>query len=71
MLLQEVQHTITGTDDDERSLQSGVNGTKKKKTLSLPDDKHQHEEFRASRSVMLSSHDVMLNRQEDLGRGQR
>ena len=71
MSLQELRQTITGTDGDERSLQSSVNGTKKKKTLSLPDDVHQHEEFRASRSVMVSSHDVMLNRQEDLGRGQR
>ena len=71
MLLQEVRQTITGTDGDERSLQSSVSGTKKKKTLSLPGDVYQHEEFRASRSVMVSSHDVMLNQQEDLGRGQR
>ena len=71
MLLQKVRHTRTGTDSDERSLQSSVNGTKKKKTLNLPGDVHPHEEFRASRSVIVSSHDVMLNRQKDLGRGQR
>ena len=48
-----------------------MNGTKKKKTLSLPGDVHQNEEFRASRSVMVRSHDVILNQQEDRGRGQR
>ena len=71
MLLQEVRQTITGTDGDARSLQSSISGTKKKKTLSLPDDVHQHEEFRESRSMIVSSHDVILNQQEDLGRGQR
>ena len=71
MSLQEVRQTITGTDGDARSLQSSINGTKKKKTLSLPDDVHQHEEFRESRSMIVSSHDVILNQQEDLGRGQR
>ena len=68
ILLQEIQQTITETDGDARSLQSGVNGTKKKKTLSLPGDVHQHEEFRASISVMVSTHDVILNQQEDCGR---
>ena len=71
MSLQEVQQTITGTDVDARSLQSSINGIKKKKTLSLPYDVHQHEEFRESRSMIVSSHDVILNQQEDLGRGQR
>ena len=71
MLLKEVRQTITGTDCDARSLQSSISGTKKKKTLSLPDDVHQHEEFRESRSMIVSSHDVILNQQEDLGRGQR
>ena len=71
MSLQEVQQTITGTDGNTRSLQGRVNGAKKKKILSLPGDVPQHEEFRASRSVMVSSHDVVLNQQEDLGRGQR
>ena len=71
MSLQEVRQTITGTDGDARSLQSSINGTKKKKTLSLPDDVHQHEEFRESRSMIVSSHDVILNQQEDLGRDQR
>ena len=52
MLLQEVQQHINRTDCDARSLQRGVTGTKKKKTLSLPGDVQQHEEFRASRSVM-------------------
>ena len=52
-------------------MQSSINGTKKKKALSLPGDMYQHEEFRASTSVMVSSHDVILNQQEDLGRGQR
>ena len=61
---------ITGTDGDARSLQS-INGIKKKTTLSLPDDVQQYEQFRESRSVMVSSHDVILNQQEDLGRGQR
>ena len=69
--LQEVRQTITGTDGDARSLQSSINGTKKKKILNLPGVVHQHEEFRESRSVMVSSHDVILNQQEDLGRGQR
>ena len=71
MLLKEVRQTITGTDCDARSLQSSISGTKKKKTLSLPDDVRQHEEFRESRSMIVSSHDVILNQQEDLGRGQR
>ena len=71
MLLKEVRQTLTGTDGDARSLQSSIIGTKKKKTLSLPDDVHQHEEFRESRSMIVSSHDVILNQQEDLGRGQR
>ena len=71
MSLQEVKQTMTGTDGDARSLQSSVNGTKKKKTLSLPGDVHQHEEFRASTSVMVSSHDTMLNQRQDLGRGKR
>ena len=71
MLLQEVQQTITGTDGDARSLQSSISGAKKKKTLTLLDDVHQHEEFRESRSMIVSSHDVILNQQEDLGRGQR
>ena len=62
---------ITGTDGDGRSLQSSINGIKKKTTLSLPDDVQQYEQFRESRSVMVSSHDVILNQQEDLGRGQR
>ena len=44
-------------------------GTKKKKKISLPGDVHQHEEFKASRSMMVSSHDVILNQQLDLGRG--
>ena len=47
------------------------NGTKKKKILNLPGVVHQHEEFRESRSVMVSSHDVILNQQEDVGKGQR
>ena len=38
--------------------------------MSLPGDEHQHEEFRESRSMMVSSH-VILNQQEDLGRSQR
>ena len=71
MLLEEVEQTKTGTDCDARALQSSVNGAKKKKTLSLPGDVHQHEEFRASKSVMVSSHDVILTQKEDLGRGQR
>ena len=62
---------ITGTDGDARSLQSSINGIKNKTTLSLPDDVQQYEQFRESRSVMVSSHDVILNQQEDLGRGQR
>ena len=42
MLLPEVQQTtITGANGDARSLQGSINGTKKKKTLSLPDDVHQ------------------------------
>ena len=53
--------TKTGTDGDARALQSSVNRAKKKKTLRLPGDLHQHEKFRASRSVMISSHDVILN----------
>ena len=61
MLLQEVRQTIIGTDGDARSLQSSINGIKKKKTLSLPDNVNQHEEFRESRSMMVSSHDVILN----------
>ena len=61
MSLQDVPHTVTGTDSNTRSLQSSINGTKKKKTLSLPDDVHQHEEFRESRSMMVSSLDVILN----------
>ena len=61
---------ITGTDGDARSLQS-INGIKKKTTLSLPDDVQQYEQFRESRSVMVSSHDVILNQQEDVGKGQR
>ena len=69
--LQEVQQTVTGTGGDARSLQSSINGIKKKKTLNLPDDVHQYEEFRESRSMMVSSHDVILNQQEDLGRGKR
>ena len=69
MSLQEVQQTITGTDGDARSLRSSINGAKKKKTLSLPDDVHQHEEFRENRSMMVNSHDIILNQQEDLGRG--
>ena len=69
--LQEVRQTITGTDGDARSLQSSINGTKKKKILSLPGVVHQHEEFRESRSVMVSSHGVILNQQEDIGKGQR
>ena len=69
--LQEVRQTITGTDSDARSLQSSINGTKKKKILSLLGVVHQHEEVRESRSVMVSSHDVILNQQEDLGRDQR
>ena len=69
MLLQEVQQTITGTDGDARALQSSINDTKKKKKMSLPGDVHQHEEFRESRSMMVSSHDIILNQQEDLGRG--
>ena len=69
MLLQEVQQTITGTDGDARSLQSSINDTKKKKKMSLPGGVHQHEEFRESRSMMVSSHDIILNQQEDLGRG--
>ena len=71
MSLQEVRQTRTGTDGDVRSSQSSVSGTKKKKKLSLPDDVHQHEEFRESRSMIVSSHDVKLNQQEELGRGQR
>ena len=71
MPLQEVQQTRTGTDGDAKSSQSIISGTKKKKKLSLPDDVHQHEEFRESRSMIVSSHDVKLNQQEDLGRGQR
>ena len=71
MLLQEVQQTITGTDGDARSLQSSISGAKKKKTLTLLDDVHQHEEFRESRSMIVSSHDVKLNQQEELGRDQR
>ena len=62
---------ITGTYGDARSLQSSINGIKKKTTLSLPNDVQQYELFRESRSVMVSSHDVILNQQEDLGRGQR
>ena len=62
---------ITGTDGDARSLQSSINGIKKKTTLSLPDDVQQYEQFRESRSVMVSSHDVILNQQEDVGKGQR
>ena len=71
MLLQEVRQTLTGTDGVARSLQSTINGTKKKKTLSLPSNVHQHEEFRESSSMMVSSHDVILNQQEYLGRDQR
>ena len=71
MLLQEVRQTLTGTDGVARSLQSSINGTKKKKTLSLPSNVHQHEEFRESSSMMVSSHDVILNQQEYLGRDQR
>ena len=71
MPLPEVRQTITGTDGDVRSLQSDVNGTKKKKTLSLPGGVHQHKKFKASRSMMVSSHDVILNQPGDSGRGQR
>ena len=39
MSLQEVRHTITGTDGDARSLNSSINGTKKKNTSSLQDIK--------------------------------
>ena len=39
MSLQEVRHTITGTGGDARSLNSSINGTKKKNTLSLQDIK--------------------------------
>ena len=62
---------ITGTDDDARSLHSSINCTKKNKSLSLAGDVHQHENFRESRWMMVSSHDVILNQQEDLGRGQK
>ena len=44
---------------------------KKKKTLRLQGDVHQQEEFRANKSVMVSSFDVMPNQKEDLGRCQR
>ena len=71
MLLQEVQQTITGTDGDARSIQSSISGARKKKTLTLPDDVHQHEEFRESRSMIVSSHNVILNQKEHLSRGQR
>ena len=54
MSLQKVRQTVTGTDGDARSLQSSVNGTKKNKTLSLPDGVHQHKEFRPSTSVIIS-----------------
>ena len=46
MLLQEVPQTITVTDGDVRLLKCGINNIKKKKTLSLSSDVHQHEEFR-------------------------
>ena len=40
MSLQEVRYIKTGTGSNGKLLQCGVNGTKKKKTLSLPGDVH-------------------------------
>ena len=70
MSVKEVWQTITGTDDDARSLQSSVSDTKKKKTSSLPRDVHQ-QEFRGSTSLIVGSYDAMLNQLGDLGSGQR
>ena len=61
MQLQEVGQKETGANSNARSLQDADKGTMTKRTLRLPDDMCHHEEFRGSKSVVVSKDYVMLN----------